>query len=68
MKEIAIDFYNCYSYKISCIRSIEDKNNILSEMCETFQEAVRNMPGCRNELSKVYQSLKIKCEGGRLLE
>lgn len=63
MKEIANDFYNCYSYKISCIKSMEDKNNILSEMQEIFQEAVRNMPECRNELSEIYQSLKIKCEG-----
>lgn len=67
MEEITTDFYNCYAYKISCIRSIEDKNNILSEMCETFQEAVRNMPGFRNELSQVYQSLKVRCEG-KLLE
>lgn len=60
--EIAIDFYNCFSYKISCIKSITEKNNILSEMQETFQEAVRNMPKCRDELSRVYQELKIKCE------
>lgn len=63
MEEITTNFYNCYSYKISCIRSIEDKNSVLSEMCETFQEAVRNMPRCRDELSRVYQALKIKCEG-----
>lgn len=63
MEEITIDFYNCFSYEISCIKTIEQKNNILSEMQETFQEAVRNMPKCRNELSKVYQSLKIQCEG-----
>jgi len=62
MEEITIDFYNCFSYKISCIKTIEQKNNILSEMQEVFQEAVRNMPKCRDELSKVYQSLKIKCE------
>lgn len=62
MEEITIDFYNCFSYKISCIKNITEKNNILSEMQETFQESVRNMPKCRDELSKVYQSLKIKCE------
>lgn len=60
--EIAFDFYNCFSYKISCIKSIAEKNKVLSEMQETFQEAVRNMPDCRNEISKVYQELKIQCE------
>lgn len=63
MEEITTNFYNCYSYKISCIRNIEDKNNILSEMNETFQEAIRNMPSCRNGLSRVYQELKMQCEG-----
>lgn len=62
MEEITIDFYNCFSYRISCIKTIEQKNNILSEMQETFQESVRNMPKCRDELSRVYQSLKVKCE------
>ena len=62
MEEITIDFYNCFSYKISCIKTIEQKNNILSDMQEAFQEAVRNMPKCRDELSRVYQSLKVKCE------
>lgn len=60
--EIAIDFYNCFSFKISCIKTVAEKNNILSEMQEIFQEAVRNKPDCRNELSMAYQELKIKCE------
>ncbi len=60
--ELAIDFQNCFSYKISCIKSIAEKNIVLSEMQDTFQEAVRNKPDCRNELSEVYQSLKIQCE------
>lgn len=60
--EIAIEFYNCFSYRISCINSITEKNIILSEMQETFREAARNKPDCRNELSKVYQALKVKCE------
>lgn len=66
MEEISTDFYNCYMYKISCIRSIEDKNNVLSEMQETFQEAVRSYPACRNELSRIYQELKIRCEEAAL--
>lgn len=61
--EIAIDFYNCFSYKISCIKTVAEKNTILSDMEETFREAVINKPDCRNELSRVYQSLKVQCEG-----
>ncbi len=60
--EIAIDFHNCFSYKISCINNVADKNNVLSEMQETFQEAVRNKPSIRNELSEIYQDLKLRCE------
>ncbi len=60
--EIAIDFYNCFLYKISCIKTVEQKNDVLSQMQETFQEAVRNKPSIRNELSAVYQQLKVECE------
>lgn len=62
MEEISTDFYNCYMYKISYIRSIKDKNIVLSEMQETFADAVRSYPTCRNELSWIYQELKIRCE------
>lgn len=60
--EIAIEFYNCFIYKISCIKSVTEKNNILSEMEESFRKAVRNKPSIRDEISRVYQELKIKCE------
>lgn len=62
MEEITIDFENCFHYQISNIKTVEQKNNILSQMEETFREAVRNNPSCRNELSKIYQELKIHCE------
>lgn len=61
-EEITINFYNCFSYKIACIRTMTQKNDILSQMQETFQETVRNRPSCRNELSEIYQRLKIQCE------
>ncbi|MCX4361428.1 MAG: hypothetical protein OSJ23_09310 [Mucispirillum schaedleri] len=61
--EIAICFYNRFSHDIGRIKTVAQKNNVLSEMQETFQEAVRNNPSCRNELSRVYQELKIQCEG-----
>lgn len=61
--EIVISFYNSFSYEIAQVKTVEQKNKILSDMQETFCEAVRNKPGIRDELSRVYQSLKIQCEG-----
>lgn len=60
--ELTIYFYNTFSYEISKIRTTAQKNSILSEMQEVFQEAVRNKPGIRNELSEAYQFLKVQCE------
>ena len=60
--ELAICFYNRFSYDIGQIKTVAQKNNVLSEMQETFQEAVRNNPSCRDELAGVYQELKIQCE------
>lgn len=60
--ELTIYFYNTFSYEILKIKTTTQKNSILSEMQETFQTAVRNKPSIRNELSEVYQSLKVQCE------
>lgn len=60
--ELAICFYNRFSYDIGQIKTVEQKNNVLSEMQEVFQEAVRNNPDIRNELSEAYQFLKVQCE------
>lgn len=62
MSEIAIDFENCFRYQISNIRTTEQKNEVLSQMEETFREAVVKFPKCRDELSAIYQELKIQCE------
>lgn len=60
--EISIAFYNSFSYEISCIKTVEQKNKVLSDMEETFRETVINKPSIRNELSRIYQDLKIECE------
>lgn len=62
MSEIATCFYNRFSYDIGQIRTVKQKNDVLSDMQETFTEAVRSYPTCRNELSRIYQDLKIQCE------
>ncbi len=60
--EIAICFFNTFSGEISRIKTVAQKIDVLSRMQETFQEAVINKPSIRNELSRVYQQLKIECE------
>ena len=60
--ELTIYFYNTFSYDISRIRTVEQKVDILSRMEETFRQAVRSKPSIRNELSEIYQSLKVQCE------
>lgn len=60
--ELVIYFYNTFSYDISRIRTAAQKVDVLSRMEETFRQAVRNKPEIRNELSEVYQSLKVQCE------
>lgn len=60
--EITISFYNSFFYDISCIRTVKQKIDILDRMQQAFQEAVINKPSIRDELSEIYQELKIKCE------
>ena len=60
--ELTIYFYNTFSFEISKIKTTAQKNRILSQMEETFRETVRNKPSYRNELSRVYQELKMQCE------
>lgn len=60
--EISVAFYNSFSYDISRIRTVSQKIDVLSRMQEAFQEAVLNKPSIRDELSRIYQDLKIECE------
>lgn len=60
--EITICFYNRFSYDIAQIKTVEQKIDVLDRMQKTFQEVVRNKPSIRNEISAIYQQLKIKCE------
>lgn len=59
--EIAIEFENCFRYRIANAKTREAICKILSEMEETFRETVRNNPSCRDSLSAVYQNLKMQC-------
>lgn len=59
MPEIAIEFENCFRYQIATAKTREAICKILSDMEETFREAVVNYPKCRDELSAIYQELKI---------
>lgn len=54
-------FYDRYRERITDIESVEQRNNILSEMQQDFEREVRQEPQNRDKLSEVYQLLKRKC-------
>ena len=54
-------FYDRYRERITGIKTVEQRNNILSEMQQDFETEVRQEPQNRDKLSEVYQLLKQKC-------
>ncbi len=54
-------FYDKFWERIESIKTVNERNNILSDMQEEFQSMVRREPENRNSLSEVYQKFKIKC-------
>lgn len=54
-------FYDRFRERIASIRTVEERNSILADIQEDFARRVRNEPGNRNQLSKAYQLLKMKC-------
>lgn len=54
-------FYDRYRERITGIESVEQRNNILSEMQQDFETELRQEPQNRDKLSEVYQLLKRKC-------
>ena len=54
-------FYDRYRERITGIKTVEQRNNILSDMQQDFETEVRQEPQNRNKLSEVYQLLKRKC-------
>ncbi len=57
----AVAFYDRYRGQIAMIESIEQRNNILSDMQRDFEAEVRQKPQNRDALSGVYQLLKQMC-------
>lgn len=57
----AAAFYDRFCEKIADIETVEHRNNILSAMQQDFEEEVRRNPQDRNELSRFYELLKVKC-------
>lgn len=56
-----LGFYDRFRERIAGIKTVEERNSILSDMQEDFTRQVRNEPYNRDKLSKVYQLLKMKC-------
>lgn len=54
-------FYDRFRGKIADIETVEQRNNILSDMQQYFEREVRQEPQNRDKLSEVYQLLKRKC-------
>ncbi len=54
-------FYDRYRKEIADIGTVEQRNNILSDMQQYFEREVRQEPQNRDKLSEVYQLLKRKC-------
>ena len=54
-------FYDRYRERITGIKTVEQRNNILSEMQQDFETEVRQEPQNRDKLSDVYHLLKRKC-------
>lgn len=54
-------FYDRYRERITGIKTVEQRNNILSEMQQDFETEVRQEAQNRDKLSEVYQLLKRKC-------
>lgn len=56
-----LGFYDRFRERIAGIKTVEERNSILSDMQEDFTKQVKNEPGNRDRLSEVYQILKQKC-------
>lgn len=54
-------FYDKFRPQIADVRTVQERNGILSDMSELFERVVRDEPDCRDQLSEVYQLLKRKC-------
>ena len=55
------EFYDRYREKITRIETVEQRNNILSDMQQSFEREVKRELRNRDKLSEIYQLLKRKC-------
>ena len=58
---MASNFYHRYRERITRIRTIRQRNSLLSDMNEDFERHVKTYPQERDEISETYQLLKRKC-------
>lgn len=56
-----MNFYDRFINRVSKVKTVEQRNRILSDMQEDFTECVQNEPRNRNILSEQYQQLKSMC-------
>lgn len=54
----ATAFYSRYQERISGIKTVNQRNDALSDMQQDFEAGVRREPQNRNQLSEIYALLK----------
>ena len=59
--DVVTAFYDRFQGKIADIKTMEQRNHILSDMQQYFEREVRQEPQNRDKLSEIYQLLKRKC-------
>lgn len=57
----SVTFYDQYRGRITDIKTVQERNGILSDMQETFETETRREPQNRNQLSEIYEFLKQRC-------
>ena len=57
----ATAFYDRFKERITGIKTVQERNSILSDMQQDFEREARQEPQNRDKLSEVYQLLKRKC-------
>lgn len=56
-----MNFYDKFINRVSEVKTVEQRNRVLSDMQEDFTRQVRDKPENRNALSEAYQILKSMC-------
>lgn len=54
-------FYDRFRERITGIETVEQRNGVLDDMQQYFERCVRAHLQSRDEMSRIYELLKVKC-------